>query len=259
VLELTLSLLEKRALVVNEEGFASMFLKAYQDYDRQIKKMEAPPLSNNQGKLIKLQVLSPKTDNEETKITEENSFDILNLVREKIRTNNWNLFHSTKCKLSNQVLLLICIDFLKCFELNIFPSPRKVDYSSRSKQNMRRRHLMLWSVRFLQMIKVSEFRHECETKIKTDRAQVDLCYVKMAKLLLNQAENSFRNSLVEGEPQTIDLDVKEMIQWIKICEEDGDFALLSENLKKQASLETLPRNQILPSLHEDQEDSNPEQ
>lgn len=166
--------------------------------------MEAPPFANNQGKLIKLQVLSPKIDIEETKSTEENSFYMLNLVREQIRSNNWNLFHSTKCKLSNQVLLLICIDFLKGFELNIFPSPRKMDYSSRSKQNMRRRHLMHWVVRFLQMIKVSEFRHECETNTQSDRSQVDLCYIKMAKLLLNQAENSFRNSLVEGEQQTID-------------------------------------------------------
>lgn len=91
---------------------------------------------------------------------------------------------------------------------------------------------MLWSVRFLQMINLSEFRHECETKIKTDRSMVELCYVKMAKLLLNQAENSFKNSLIEGELQSIDLDLQEMILWIKICEKDGDFTLLSENLKK---------------------------
>jgi hypothetical protein len=41
---------------------------------------------------------------------------------------------------------------------------------------------------------------------------------------------------------TDDYEVKEIIHWIKVCEEDGDFALLSENLKKQASMETLPRN-----------------
>lgn len=90
------------------------------------------------------------------------------------------------------------------------------------------------------MIKVSEFRHECESGTKTDRAQIEVCYAKMAKLLLNYGENSFRNSLVETE--TIDSELKEMIKWIKICEEDGDFALLSENLKKQSSLETLTRN-----------------
>lgn len=197
-------------------------------------------------------MLSPKTDIEESK--EADCFETLQMVRTQIQNNEWNLIHANS-KLTNQVLFLVCVDFLKCFDLNIFPSPRKTDYSSRSKQNMRRRHLMQWTVRFIAMIKVSEFRRECETGERADRAQVDACYQKMAKLLLNQSDNSFRNSFIEG----VDQDVKEMVQWIKICEEDGDFALLSENMKKQSSLETLARNQILPSLHEDLEDSNPEQ
>jgi hypothetical protein len=72
---------------------------------------------------------------------------------------------------------------------------------------------------------------------------VEVCYVKIARILLNQVDNGFRNSMIQNEGDiNIDHEVRELIHWIKICEEDGDFALLSENLKKQASMETLPRN-----------------
>lgn len=80
VLELVLRLLEKRALVPSEQGFSSLFLQTCQDYEMQIKKLEALPLQNNNGKLIKLQVLSPRTDFEESK--EPDCFETLHMVRE---------------------------------------------------------------------------------------------------------------------------------------------------------------------------------
>lgn len=46
VLELVLRLLEKRALLANDQGFSSLFLQTCQDYDRKVKMLETLPLQN---------------------------------------------------------------------------------------------------------------------------------------------------------------------------------------------------------------------
>ena len=49
-----------------------------------------------------------------------------------------------------------------------------------------------------------------------------------------------------------------MVKWIKICEEDGDFTLMTEGLRKQASLQAIPRGNSLQELREDINESQPD-
>jgi hypothetical protein len=86
----------------------------------------------------------------------------------------------------------------------------------------------------------------------------DKCAVKLAKMLLCQPDlPSFRNAMVETNPANVDSDVKAILQWIKVCEEDKDYFMNMKEgfISRHMSMEPsgAPRHlERLPELNEDE-------
>jgi hypothetical protein len=72
--------------------------------------------------------------------------------------------------------MLVCIDFLRSFDLKIFPSPKKTLYTTRNKQNLRRLKLIEWAVRFISLLKAST----------DDSDTIQQCYARISRLFTNQ-------------------------------------------------------------------------
>lgn len=62
---------------------------------------------------------------------------------------------------------------------------------------------------------------------------VHKCYVLLARLMTQNQQTVFRNSIVETDStRELEPEIEEVISWIKICEEHGDFTMIEHTLKK---------------------------
>lgn len=103
----------------------------------------------------------------------------VNAIRDQTIQDNWQQISSEETPAA--ILMLVCIDFLRSFDHKIYPSCKKQDYHNRSKQNLRRRRLMHWTIKFVQILK----SQSNELNPEQTSGEMEPCYSRLARLLVN--------------------------------------------------------------------------
>jgi hypothetical protein len=154
VLELCLRALSKRSTIACERPIGLEFLESCSEFEKHVKKMESghPEIKQTNSKTYKL-TLSARSDEDSKEHTTD--FDVVHVIREQIKSDNWQVFVDPASVATN-VLCLIIVDFFRSFDSKLLPSTKRQDYSTRSKSNMRRKTLMHWAVRFLQLVRTND-------------------------------------------------------------------------------------------------------
>jgi hypothetical protein len=99
-------------------------------------------------------------------------------IRAQVIQDIWDLLKNDETP--TNVLILVCIDFLRSFDQKIFTHSRQQDYQARTKHNLRRRRLMQWTIEFLNTLKRNQTGQQQPVDVNLEQ-----CYTLIARLLVN--------------------------------------------------------------------------